>query len=131
MSMHGAMTPYILNIIHDNRFRINYDPKVVASTAGGKPGLFHSNKLQFPYKYAFPSPLVLQDDAFHKKGWEKEDGELYISMLELRVNPLQRCKGKKWHFTMAKDVPRCVHIAAVHFGIYTRDRSFKYTPPAC
>ena len=115
---HGALTPYILNIVYENGFR---QPTLVG--AANSIGLFHSNNLIFPMKYAYPSPLVLPADD--STSWP-ENETLYCSMLELKVNPLVKCKGRKWHFTKASDIPNCVHISAVLFGKFQGDRRHKH-----
>ena len=63
-SWHGALTPYILNIVHENGFR---EPTVVGAAQG--VGLFHSNNLVYPFKYAYPSPVVMQAENFATASW--------------------------------------------------------------
>ena len=119
-SWHGALTPYILNIVYENKFQ---EPTEVG--AAGGIGLFHSNNLVYPIKYAYPSPMVLEADALSNASWPADEA-LFCSMLELKVNPLVKCKGKKWHFTKAPDIERCVRIGAVLFGVWQGDRRHKH-----
>ena len=118
-SWHGALTPYILNTVHENGFR---EPTVVGAANGWD--LFHSKNLVYPIKYAYPSPLVLEAGAFSMASWPADE-PLYCSMLELKVNPLVKCKGRKWHFTRARDISRCVHFGAVLYGVWQGDRTHK------
>ena len=119
-SWHGALTPYILNIVRENGFQ---EPTEVG--AAGGIGLFHSNNLVYPIKYAYPSPMVLEADALSNASWPANEA-LFCSMLELKVNLLVNCKGRKWHFTNAPDIERCVRIGAVLFGVWQGDRTRKH-----
>ena len=118
-SWHGALTPYILNIVHENGFR---EPTVVG--AANSIGLFHSNNLEYPIRYAYPSPLVLEAGDFSMASWPTDE-PLYCSMLELEVKLLVKCKGRKWHFTKARDILHCVHFGAVLCGVWQGDRTHK------
>ena len=119
-SWHGALTPYILNIVYENGFR----PPTEVGAAGGI-GLFHSNNKVYPGKYAFPSPIAISEDCFKEGRWS-EDAQLFCSMIELKVNPLVKCKGRKWHYTAAADIKRCVRISAVLFGAFPLAHTFKF-----
>ena len=88
-SWHGALSPYILNIVARNGF---YPTQIIG--AGGTRGLYHSNNhgLHYPFKYAYPSPLLVSSYA----GCESEqnldainaDVPLYHSLVQLKVNPM-------------------------------------------
>lgn len=127
-SWHGALTPFILNIVLKNGF---FPAKIVG--AGGNAGLFHSNNfgLLYPFKYAYPSPLL----GSHYGSAEKEysmsgvpiDVPLFHSLMEIRVRPMRWCKrgGRKigWHVTPNERIPHEVCLSAALFCIYHGPRT--------
>ena len=125
-SWHGALTPFILNIVLKNCI---FSTEHVG--AGGHSGLFHSNNkgLHYPFKYAYPSPIsgIPIDDEYKISGVE---GPLYHSLIEIRVNPMRRCKrgGKHlpWHVTANERIPHEIRLSAALFCIYKGDRSDRH-----
>ena len=125
-SWHGALTPFILNIVLQNGI---YPTEHVG--AGGKSGLFHSNNkgLHYPFKYAYPSPIsgIPIDAAYAISGVE---GPLYHSLIEIRVNPMKRCKrGSQtlpWHVTLNKSIPNEIRLSAALFCIYSGPRTERH-----
>jgi hypothetical protein len=125
-SWHGALTPFILNIVYKNGIYA-----AEHRGAGGHAGLFHSNnrELHYPFKYAYPSPIsgIPIDDEYKISGVE---GPLYHSLIEIRVNPMRRCKrgGKNlpWHVTANERIPQEIRLSAALFCIYSGDRSDRH-----
>ena len=129
-SWHGALSPYILNILATNGF---YPAEKIRSVG---TGLFHSNNHGqfYPFKYAYPSPLRMRSYAAGIATMHLEDIDadvpLYHSLVQLRVKaPLQWAKTKppkKWHVTNNKDIKTCIQLEAALFCIYSGPRSKEY-----
>ena len=129
-SWHGALSPYILNIVARNGF---YPTQIIG--AGGARGLYHSNNhgLHYPFKYAYPSPLLISGYA----GCESErnldainaDVPLYHSLVQLKVNPMIWAKTTprhKWHVTKNESIRSEIRLSAALFCRYTGPRSMKH-----
>ena len=104
-----------MNIGYENGFRI---AKEIG--AGGRRGLFHSNKMRYPMKYAYPSPVC--DNV----GLASPDEQWYISMVEIVVNPLKKCKNRQWHFTPNDDIVSSVRLKSVLVAMYDGPRDERY-----
>jgi len=123
-SWHGALSPYILNIVGVSALK----PATVQG-AGPVPGLYHSNHngLEYPFKYAYPSPLTCSSysDGFAPKTLEAihPDIALYHSLIEIRVNPMTRCKGRRWHLTQNECIESQIRLSAALFCKYNGPRT--------
>jgi len=123
-SWHGALTSFILNIVSNNGI---FPTKHVG--AGGNSGLFHSNNrgLHYPFKYAYPSPLLCSQYETYAIAGIPSDVPLYHSLIEIRVRPMRWCRrnGKKldWHVTLNESIPYEICLSAALFCIYSGPRT--------
>jgi hypothetical protein len=129
-SWHGALSPYILNMIVRNGIY----PATLPG-AGQTMGLFHSNNrgLHYPFKYAYPSQLMCSGymGAGSEANLDAIDKvvPLYHSLVELKVKPMTWAKTTpkhKWHVTKNDSIQSEIRLSAALFCVYTGPRSMKH-----